>query len=108
MAISCDTVESHNDWIKDLEAHGKVQIKFPIIGDENRTLATQLKMLDPEEKDNASLPVTVRAVFVFGPDGKVKLTLTYPPAVGRSSDELIRVVDALQLGAKHPVASTCY
>eukprot|EP01138_Halocafeteria_seosinensis_P016333 gb/GECG01016664.1/.p1 GENE.gb/GECG01016664.1/~~gb/GECG01016664.1/.p1 ORF type:complete len:219 (+),score=30.95 gb/GECG01016664.1/:1-657(+) len=105
MAISCDTVESHNEWIKDLESYGKVKINFPIIGDENRTLATQLKMLDPEEKDNANLPVTVRACFVFGPDGKVKLTLTYPPSVGRSAQELLRVVDALQLGSKHPVAT---
>jgi 1-Cys peroxiredoxin 6 len=105
MALSCDSVESHNEWVKDLESYGKVKVRFPIIADENRTLAKQLRMLDPDEKDPANLPVTVRACFVFGPDGKVKLTLTYPPSVGRSAQELLRVVDALQLGSSHPVAS---
>jgi 1-Cys peroxiredoxin 6 len=105
MAFSCDSVESHNAWVRDLESFGKIKVKFPIIGDEDRTLATELNMLDPDETDGVGLPVTVRACIIFGPDGKVKLTQTYPPSVGRNAQELVRVLDALQLSASYPIAS---
>ncbi len=59
----------------------------------------------PQEKDEAGMPVTVRAVFILNPEKKVALTITYPPAVGRNFKEVLRVVDALQRAAKHPVAT---
>merc|ERR1719333_1701066 len=62
-------------------------------------------MMDPEEKDNAGIPLTCRAVFVIGPDKTLKLTLTYPATTGRNFDEIIRVVDSLQMASKHQLAT---
>ena len=63
-------------------------------------------MLDPSNKDKNDLPLTIRAVFIIGPDKKLKLSLNYPASVGRNMDEILRCVDALQLSAKHSVVST--
>lgn len=62
-------------------------------------------MLDPNNLDLANLPLTIRAVFIIGPDKKLKLSLNYPASVGRNMDEIVRCVDALQLSAKHSVVS---
>ena len=62
-------------------------------------------MLDPSNKDSNDLPLTIRAVFIIGPDKKLKLSLNYPASVGRNMDEIVRCVDALQLSAKHSVVS---
>jgi 1-Cys peroxiredoxin 6 len=80
-------------------------VTYPIIADTDRSIAVQLGMLEEDEKDAAGLPATVRKVFVIGPDRKVKLVLAYPTAVGRNFAEILRVIDALQLAAKYPIAT---
>lgn len=92
-------------WIADIAAVKGAPVEYPIISDPKREIAVQLGMLDEEEKDNAGIPATVRKVFVIGPDRKIKLQLIYPTAVGRNFDEIIRVIDALQLAAKYPIAT---
>jgi 1-Cys peroxiredoxin 6 len=106
IALSCDSVEDHHGWVKDIAAaNGGAEVTYPIISDPTRKIAAQLGMLDEEEMDAPGLPATVRKVFVIGPDRKVKLQLIYPTAVGRNFDEIIRVIDALQLAAKYPIAT---
>jgi len=101
IGLSVDPVESHVRWegdIKDVTGHA---VNFPMIGDPDRTVATLYDMIHP----NASDTLTVRSVFVIGPDNKVKLTLTYPASTGRNFLELLRVLDSLQLSAGHPVST---
>ncbi len=101
IAISVDPLDSHMDWIKDIEETQNVKMNFPIIADEDRTVAELYDMIHPEQTEKT----TVRSVFVIGPDKKVKLTLTYPPATGRNFLEILRVIDSLQLTAYHSVAT---
>jgi thioredoxin-dependent peroxiredoxin len=101
IAVSVDDVASHNRWIPDIEEVNNVSINFPIIADENKVVSELYDMIHP----NASEKATVRSVFIVGPDKKVKLTLTYPMAVGRNFLELLRVLDSLQLNAAHSVAT---
>nr|ABB91779.1 glutathione peroxidase [Hymeniacidon perlevis] len=106
IAVSCDDVESHKGWIGDIKSYSKVDdFSYPIISDPKRELAVQLGMLDPAEKDKAGLPLTARAVFIVGPDKKLKLSLLYPATTGRNFDEILRVVDSLQLTAYKKVAT---
>lgn len=106
IALSCDSVESHKGWSTDIcKAAGVEKISYPIIEDQNRALAVKFGMLDPAEKDNAGMPLTARAVFIVGPDKKLKLSILYPATTGRNFDELIRVVDSLQLTAHKKVAT---
>lgn len=100
-ALSVDGVDSHHGWIKDINETQNTTVNFPIIGDEDRTVSNLYDMIHP----NADSTLTVRSVFLVGPDKKVKLTLTYPAATGRNFDELLRVVDSLQLTAYHKVAT---
>lgn len=72
---------------------------------EDITAACRYGMLDPSNKDSNDLPLTIRAVFIIGPDKKLKLSLNYPASVGRNMDEIVRCIDALQLSAKHSVVS---
>ena len=101
IALSVDGLESHHQWIKDINETQNTTVNFPIIADENKEIATLYDMLHP----NASDKFTVRSVFVIGPDKKVKLTLTYPASTGRNFDELLRVIDSLQLTANYSVAT---
>ena len=101
LAVSVDPVESHEKWVADIEEVGNVKLNYPIIGDPDRTVADLYGMIHP----NANDTLTVRSVFVIGPDKKVKLTLTYPASTGRNFDEVLRVLDSLQLTAKHQVAT---
>jgi alkyl hydroperoxide reductase subunit AhpC len=101
IAVSVDPVESHKEWVKDIEEVNGVKLNYPIIGDPDRSVADLYGMIHP----NASDTMTVRSVFVIGADKKVKLTLTYPAATGRNFDEILRVIDSLQLTAKHQVAT---
>lgn len=107
-ALSCDNVESHKGWQKDVQAYAGVpegDFPYPIIADEKRDLAVQLGMVDPDEKDQAGLPLTCRAVFIIGPDKKLKLSILYPATTGRNFDEILRVLDSLQLTAVKKVAT---
>jgi alkyl hydroperoxide reductase subunit AhpC len=99
--LSVDPVADHHEWKKDIEETQGTALNFPLIADEGGKIAEQYDMLHPNS--NASL--TVRSVFVIGPDNTVKLTLTYPPATGRNFDELLRVIDSLQLTANQGLAT---
>lgn len=101
IAISVDPLDSHQEWIKDIEDTQSVTMNFPIVADEDRKVAELYDMIHP----NMTAKTTVRTVFVIGPDKKVKLTLTYPPATGRNFQEILRVIDSLQLTAYHSVAT---
>ena len=101
IGLSVDSVESHNRWEGDIETTQGTAVNFPMIGDPDRAVATLYDMIHP----NANDTLTVRSVFIIGPDKKVKLTLTYPASTGRNFDEVLRVIDSLQLTAKHKVAT---
>lgn len=101
MAVSVDPLDSHHEWIKDIEETQNVKMNFPIVADEDRKVAELYDMIHPAMTEKT----TVRTVFVIGPDKKVKLTLTYPPATGRNFLEILRVIDSLQLTANHSVAT---
>ena len=101
LGLSIDTVVSHEHWLQDIrETHGSI-VHFPIVADVDRSIANLYGMIHP----NAIDTVTVRSVFVIGPDHKVKLTLTYPASTGRNFAEVLRVLDSLQLTAGYSVAT---
>jgi len=101
IGLSVDPLESHQRWTADIRDVTGNTVNFPLIADPDRTICRLYDMIHP----NASETVTVRSVFVIGPDNKVKLTLTYPASTGRNFQELLRVVDSLQLTANHGVAT---
>jgi alkyl hydroperoxide reductase subunit AhpC len=100
-AVSVDPIEDHHGWIKDINETQSTTVNFPIIADPKRVVATAYDMIHP----NADDKMTVRSVFVIGPDKKIKLTLTYPASTGRNFIELLRVIDSLQLTSKFRVAT---
>jgi alkyl hydroperoxide reductase subunit AhpC len=101
IGLSVDSVDSHVDWERDIEETQGTAVNFPMIGDPDHQVADLYDMIHP----NANDTLTVRSVFVIGPDKKVKLTITYPASTGRNFDELLRVIDSLQLTARHKVAT---
>jgi thioredoxin-dependent peroxiredoxin len=101
LAVSVDPVDSHHEWVKDINETQNTHVNFPIIADDDRNVATLYDMIHP----NASEKTTVRSVFIIGPDKKIKLTLTYPASTGRNFNEILRVIDSLQLTAYHSVAT---
>ncbi|CAG0886671.1 unnamed protein product [Darwinula stevensoni] len=107
IALSCDAVDDHNGWVKDIKAYNSLNgdFPFPIIADEDRRIASEYGMFDPEEKDKDGIPLTCRSVFIIGPDKKLKLSMLYPATTGRNFDEILRVVDSLQLTASKRVAT---
>ncbi|DBA94815.1 hypothetical protein WJX77_008101 [Trebouxia sp. C0004] len=105
-ALSCNDTESHRAWIKDIEAYTPgSKVDYPIISDPKREIAVLYGMLDPDEMDNTGIPLTARAVFIVGPDKKLKLSILYPATTGRNFSEVLRVIDSLQLTAKYSVAT---
>jgi len=108
IALSCDNVEDHKGWGKDVMEYagcGSTALPFPIIADEDRSLAVQLGMVDPDERTASGLALTARCVFVIGPDKKLKLSILYPATTGRNFNEILRVIDSLQLTATKKVAT---
>lgn len=101
LAVSVDGLDRHRGWVDDINETQGCRVDFPIIADEDRTVATLYDMIHP----NASETFTVRSLFVIGPDKKVKLMITYPASTGRNFDEVLRVVDSLQLTARYSVAT---
>ena len=101
IGVSVDPVESHRRWSNDIAETQGQGLNYPLVGDEDRTVADLYGMIHPKAIETA----TVRTVFVIGPDKKVKLTLTYPANVGRNVDEILRVIDALQLSGAHAVST---
>ena len=101
IGLSVDDVTSHDKWKGDIAETQGTALNFPLIGDENHKVADLYDMIHP----NANDTLTVRSVFIIGPDKKVKLTLTYPASTGRNVDEILRVLDSLQLTADYKVAT---
>ena len=101
IGLSVDELAAHGDWENDIEETQGQRVNFPLIADSDRKVASLYGMIHP----NASDTMTVRSVFVIGPDKKVKLMIAYPMTTGRNFDEVLRVLDSLQLTAKHKVAT---
>jgi alkyl hydroperoxide reductase subunit AhpC len=101
IAVSVDPIESHKGWINDINETQHTTMNFPIIADPERNVSNLYGMIHP----NASDTLTVRSVFVIGPDKKIKLMLTYPASTGRNFDEILRVIDSLQMTSKHKLAT---
>jgi alkyl hydroperoxide reductase subunit AhpC len=110
IGLSIDSVDDHGRWSKDIEETQGFAVKFPMIGDSDLNVAKMYDMIHP----NASGPAkertaqdnaTIRSVFIIGPDKKIKATLTYPMSSGRNFDEILRLLDSIQLTAKHKVAT---
>ncbi|MHB1584811.1 MAG: peroxiredoxin [Acidimicrobiales bacterium] len=101
IGLSVDSVESHKGWAGDIAETQGQALNFPLIGDEDHRVADLYDMIHP----NANDTLTVRSVFIIGPDKKVKLTLTYPASTGRNVDEVLRVLDSLQLTANYQVST---
>jgi alkyl hydroperoxide reductase subunit AhpC len=101
IGLSVDPLGSHKEWSKDIQETQGMAPNYPLIADPDRKVATLYDMIHPNALDS----LTVRSVFVIGPDKKVKLTLTYPASTGRNFDEILRAIDSLQLTSKHSVAT---
>lgn len=101
LGLSVDKIEDHSGWAKDIEETQGAALNFPLIADGDGEIARKYDMIHP----NADNSLTVRSVFVIGPDKKVKLKIEYPASTGRNFDEVLRVIDSLQLTAKHQVAT---
>jgi alkyl hydroperoxide reductase subunit AhpC len=101
IALSVDSVEDHHAWKQDIEETQGTELNYPLIADEGGRIAEQYEMIHP----NSNAKLTVRSVYVIGPDDTVKLTLTYPPSTGRNFDEILRVIDSLQLTAEQGLAT---
>jgi thioredoxin-dependent peroxiredoxin len=101
LAISVDPMDAHKGWIKDINETQKCTVNYPLIADPEKKVATLYDMIHPNALDN----MTVRSVFIIGPDKKIKMSLTYPASAGRNFDELLRVIDSLQLTSKYKVAT---
>jgi alkyl hydroperoxide reductase subunit AhpC len=108
IGLSIDPVTDHERWAKDIQETQGAAPNYPIIGDSDLEVAKLYDMIHPNAaggKRTAADNATIRSVFVVGPDKKVKLVLTYPMTTGRNFDEVLRVVDSMQLTAKHKVAT---
>jgi alkyl hydroperoxide reductase subunit AhpC len=110
IGLSVDSVEKHPAWAKDIEETQGTAPNYPIIGDDDFHVSKLYGMLPAETEGDSGerTPAdnqTVRNVFVIGPDKKIKLILVYPMTTGRNFDEVLRVIDSLQLTAKHKVAT---
>ncbi len=101
LALSVDDTASHHKWIEDINETQGTSVNFPLVSDEDRKVSDLYDMIHP----NANDTLTVRSVYIVGPDKKIKLILTYPASTGRNFYELLRVIDSLQLTANHKVAT---
>ena len=109
IGLSADPVDRHSAWSQDIEETQGSAVKYPMIGDADLKVAKLYNMLPADEVGadgrTAANNATVRSVFIIGPDKKIKLMLTYPMTTGRNFDEILRVLDSMQLTAKHQVAT---
>jgi len=108
MGLSIDPVDDHKRWARDIEETQGAAPNYPMIGDADLEVAKLYDMIHPNAtggKRTAADNATIRSVFIVGPDKKIKLNLTYPMTTGRNFDEVLRVLDSMQLTAKHKVAT---
>lgn len=101
IALSVDSVASHESWVGDIHETQGARVNFPILADEDRRVSTLYDMIHPQ----ANATLTVRSLFIIDPDKKVRLIITYPASTGRNFDEILRVIDSLQLTDQHKVAT---
>ncbi len=101
LALSVDSLGKHEGWINDINETQHTTVGFPIIADEDKSIANAYGMIHP----NASETFTVRSLFIIGPDKKIKLMIVYPASTGRNFVEVLRVIDSLQLTAQYSVAT---
>ena len=101
VGLSVDPVSEHKKWAGDIEETQGAALNFPLLADPDRKIADLYGMIHP----NASDTMTVRSVYIIGPDKKLKLSLVYPASTGRTFDEILRAIDSLQLTANHSVAT---
>jgi thioredoxin-dependent peroxiredoxin len=101
IAVSVDPVDSHLQWVGDINETQKTTVNFPILADADRKVATLYDMIHPNSLVNA----TVRSVFIIDPKKTIRATLTYPASTGRNFDEILRIIDSLQLTDSHKVAT---
>lgn len=108
VGLSIDPVSDHRAWVGDIEETQGHAVNYPMIGDDNLVVAKLYDMIHPNASGGQRTAVdnaTVRSVFIIGPDKKVKAMLIYPMSAGRNFDEVLRLLDSLQLNAKHTVAT---
>ena len=108
IGLSVDPVSDHKSWVKDIEETQGAKVNYPMIGDPDLNVAKAYDMIHPNASGGKRTAVdnaTVRTVFIVGPDKKVKAMLIYPMSAGRNFDEVLRLLDSLQLNAKHTVAT---
>ncbi|MGN6249160.1 MAG: peroxiredoxin [Ginsengibacter sp.] len=101
LAVSVDPLDQHKGWTKDINETQNCNVDFPIIADEDKTVANLYGMIHP----NASTTATVRSLFIIGPDKKIKLMIVYPASTGRNFNEVLRVLDSLQLTSEYTVST---
>ncbi|RYM10477.1 peroxiredoxin [Sphingobium cupriresistens] len=101
LGLSTDTADEHRKWIADVNDTQKTDLRFPIVADADLAIARMFDMIHPEQSETAA----VRSVFIIDPAKKIRLTMTYPMSVGRNFDEILRVIDALQLGDARRIAT---
>ncbi|WP_421868830.1 peroxiredoxin [Motiliproteus sp.] len=110
IGLSIDPLDDHVAWLKDVEEVGNCTVNYPVIADTDLSIAKLYNMFPADEAGTAEgrtalTNATVRSVFVVGPDKNIKLMITYPMTTGRNFDEILRVIDSMQLTAKHKVAT---
>jgi len=105
VGFSCNTAQSHRDWIVDIKATTGEQVTFPIFCDPDRSHSKCLGILDDTNRDRKGLPMTVRSVYILKPDKEVALVITYPASTGRNMQEILRVIDSLQLSHEYEVGT---
>jgi thioredoxin-dependent peroxiredoxin len=101
IALSIDSLASHKGWISDINQTQHCTVNFPIIADEDSTVAMLYDMIHPASLDK----LTVRTVYIIDPQKRIRLMITYPASTGRNFDEILRVIDSLQLTDNHKVAT---
>lgn len=101
LGLSTDTAEEHRKWIEDVNDTQNTTLSFPILADSDLSIARMYDMIHPEQSETAA----VRSVFIIDPAKKIRLIMTYPMSVGRNFDEILRVIDALQTGDAHRIAT---
>lgn len=101
LAVSVDPLDKHHGWTKDINETQNCHVEFPIIADEDKTVATLYSMIHP----NASTTATVRSLFIISPDKKIKLIILYPASTGRNFNEVLRVLESLQLTSDYAVST---
>ena len=110
IGLSIDPIEDHKEWLKDVEEVGGAKVNYPVIADNDLKVAKLYNMFPADETGTAEgrtamTNATVRSVLIVGPDKNIKLMITYPMTTGRNFDEILRVIDSMQLTAKHKVAT---